>query len=182
MKDSFVNDGRDKAVSVQIKSEPTSLLRENENVTFQSPISSQNFNKRPASLDLKNSTKKRILSPHLVIDSPDVQHNKPLTTPDLEKILHFLPTPQPGLLFQTKATAVTSEQEAFGKGFEEALHSLHNGNKNVQNCSSDNTKIENLPLESASGTISTTSTIAGGMSGGSFTYTELGKLLQSKMV
>lgn len=145
---------------VIIKSEPSGP--DGEKMVFQSPVP----NKRPASLDLKNSCKKRLLTPSpLLIESPET-HQKPLTTPDLDKILHFLPTPQPGSIFQSKAGTVTSEQEAFGKGFEEALHSLHNNN-NKQNhvCMNDAT---------SSSTVTTTSTMAAGMSGGSFTYTELG--------
>lgn len=161
--------------NISVKTEPSSISKEGEHLQFQAPIAScgsiGNLNKRPISLDLKNTTKKqRIAVPSpLIIGSPDTQ-NKLLTTPDLEKILHLLPTPQPGLVYQTKAAAVTSEQEAFGKGFEEALHSLHNNsNKQIQTGN-------NCTISSVSSTNPTTTAIGTGMSGGSFTYTNLGNM------
>lgn len=145
--------------NVLIKSEPTNVAKDDK-IIFSSPNPTNgNTNKRPASLDLKSSSKKRIITPTpLVIETPsdNQQKQQNLATPDLDKLLHFLPTPQPGSIFQTKAGAVTSEQEAFGKGFEEALHSLHSNNK--QNSTS----------------LNSTNNIGTGMSGGSFTYTELG--------
>lgn len=131
--------------------------------------------KRPASLDLKQTTtgtsilnKKQQqhlqLPAPLIIDSSiqDPGSSKTtLGTPDLEKILHLLPTPQPGRLFPTKASAVTSEQEAFGKGFEDALHSLHNSKSSVK--------------ASEALTSSTSHNTGPLLSGGSFTYTNLGK-------
>lgn len=149
-------------------------MKENEQLQFQAPSSentASNANKRPISLDLKNTTRKqRLVTPSLIIGSPDSQTVKPLTTttPDLEKILHLLPTPQPGLIFQAKATSVTSEQEAFGKGFEEALHSLRNNN-NKQNLVDNSNCNISVGLANQPST-----TIAMGMSGGSFTYTNLG--------
>ncbi|XP_058983470.1 transcription factor Jra isoform X2 [Musca domestica] len=144
--------------NVLIKSEPTNVAKDDK-IIFSSPNPTNgNTNKRPASLDLKSSSKKRIITPTpLVIETPsdNQQKQQNLATPDLDKLLHFLPTPQPGSIFQTKAGAVTSEQEAFGKGFEEALHSLHSNNK--QNSTS----------------LNSTNNIGTGMSGGSFTYTEL---------
>ncbi|XP_073813982.1 jun-related antigen [Musca autumnalis] len=162
--------------NVLIKSEPSNIEKDADNLIFPSPHSSNNLqtgniNKRPASLDLKNANKKRMVPPSpLVIESPENQQKPPpLTTPDLDKILHFLPTPQPGSIFQTKAGAVTSEQEAFGKGFEEALHSLHSNNKQQNHATMSN----NSGSEVITTSLNTTSTIASGMSGGSFTYTEL---------
>ena len=156
--------------SISVKSES---MKENEQLQFHPPSenATSNANKRPISLDLKNTTRKqRLVTPSLIIGSPDNQTVKPLTTttPDLEKILHLLPTPQPGLIFQAKATSVTSEQEAFGKGFEEALHSLRNNN-NKQNLVDNSNCNISVGLATQPST-----TIAMGMSGGSFTYTNLG--------
>ncbi|KAI9579480.1 transcription factor AP-1 isoform X3 [Glossina fuscipes] len=130
-----------------------------------------NGQKRPVSLDLKQSAKKSrlVAPPPLTIESQENQNMKTLSTPDLEKILHLLPTPQPGLLFPTKTGPVTSEQEAFGKGFEEALHSLHNS-KNAQ---ANNTTIASASSEISTNVVSSTTTAVTGMSGGSFTYTNL---------
>ncbi|KNC32038.1 Transcription factor AP-1, partial [Lucilia cuprina] len=158
--------------NIAVKTEPLAILKDNEELHFQQPNTSvnsnNNINKRPMSLDLKNSSKKqRLAAPSpLLIASPDAQSVKPLTTPDLEKLLHLLPTPQPGLIYQAKSSAVTSEQEAFGKGFEEALHSLrNNGSKQIQTENSTNVVV---------GLSNTTTTNVGtGMSGGSFTYTNL---------
>lgn len=129
-----------------------------------------NAQKRPVSLDLKQTAKKSrlVAPPPLIIESQDNQNMKTLSTPDLEKILHLLPTPQPGLLFPTKTGPVTSEQEAFGKGFEEALHSLHNS-KNTQ---ANNTTIATSGSEISTNVVSSTTAVTG-MSGGSFTYTNL---------
>lgn len=156
--------------NILVKSEPSNTSKDGEHLQFQAPNATGgpivNLNKRPISLDLKNTTKKQRIVAPLIIGSPDTQ-NKLLTTPDLEKILHLLPTPQPGLVFQTKTAAVTSEQEAFGKGFEEALHSLHN-NSNKQILTGNNGTISSI-----STTNPTTTAIGTGMSGGSFTYTNL---------
>ncbi|XP_061401699.1 transcription factor Jra [Musca vetustissima] len=164
--------------NVLIKSEPSNGINNSENI-FSSPNSANgiptgNVSKRPASLDLKNTNKKRIITPSpLVIESPSENHQKPppLTTPDLDKLLHFLPTPQPGSIFQTKTGAVTSEQEAFGKGFEEALHSLHSSNNKQIQVSRTNCGSDSIPTSLNS--VTTNANIGTGMSGGSFTYTEL---------
>lgn len=170
-------------VIVSVKTELSTSTLEGEHLQFQTPNTTSggptgNINKRPISLDLKNTSKKqRLVAPSpLIIGSPDTQNIKALTTPDLEKILHLLPTPQPGLpglVYQTKAAAVTSEQEAFGKGFEEALHILHNSNSNKQSQPGNiNNNIE--AVTSISSTSAATTTAVGtGMSGGSFTYTNL---------
>ncbi|XP_037828566.1 transcription factor AP-1 [Lucilia sericata] len=158
--------------NISVKTEPLTIAKDNEELHFQQPNtlvnSNNNINKRPMSLDLKNSSKKQRLVPPspLIIASPDAQAVKPLTTPDLEKLLHLLPTPQPGLIYQAKSSAVTSEQEAFGKGFEEALHSLrNNGSKQIQTENNANVVV---------GLSNTSTTNVGtGMSGGSFTYTNL---------
>lgn len=173
MKTSLNSDCAGNNATVSVKAEPSTNTKESEELHFISPNSSGNssssINKRPMSLDLKNTSKKqRVVAPSpLVISSPDTQLGKPLTTPDLEKILHLLPTPQPGLIYQTKSAVVTSEQEAFGKGFEEALHSLRNNN-NKQNQNEGSNIIVGLANSS-------TTNVATGMSGGSFTYTNLGR-------
>ncbi|KAM7342412.1 jun-related antigen isoform 2-T2 [Cochliomyia hominivorax] len=162
--DSIANNS---TVKISVKAEPISNTKESDFLAPNNANTSNNVSKRPMSLDLKCTSKKqRLVTPSpLVIGSPDSQVTKPLTTPDLEKILHLLPTPQPGLIYQTKAV-VTSEQEAFGKGFEEALHSLrNNGNKQNQNDGSNNILVG---LTNAS-----TTNVATGMSGGSFTYANL---------
>ncbi|XP_075165773.1 jun-related antigen [Haematobia irritans] len=150
MKVTVASNANEMPSNISIKSEPCTV--KDGDMLFQSPSSSGiSGNKRPASLNLKNTTKKR--NP-LIMESPESQQ-KSLATPDFDKILHLLPTPQPGSIFQTETSTVTSEQEAFGKGFEEALNNLHNNSS--KSC---------VPL-------TTTSTLASGMSGGSFTYTEL---------
>lgn len=160
-------------VTISVKAEPASTGQESGQLHFSTPTVSINscnsINKRPISLDLKNTPKKRLVTPSpLVIGSPETQNVKSLTTPDLEKLLHLLPTPQPGIMFQAKSTDVTSEQEAFGKGFEEALHSLrNNSNKQIQTDNGNNV----VGLNSTN-----TSNVGTGMSGGSFTYTNLGKI------
>ncbi|XP_013114399.1 transcription factor Jra [Stomoxys calcitrans] len=172
MKISAVANINDISSNVLIKSEPLCTVKEVDNMVFQSPsslsgVQSGNLNKRPASLDLKNTTKKRLVSTTLLIESPETQQ-KSLTTPDLDKILHFLPTPQPGTIYQTKNSSVTSEQEAFGKGFEEALNSLHTNSSKHQV-----SRNETIGSCVSISNVTTTNTIASGMSGGSFTYTEL---------
>ncbi|XP_037950767.1 transcription factor AP-1 [Teleopsis dalmanni] len=136
-------------------------------------VTGGNTNKRPISLDLNKSTpakKTRLVGPQLQIINPsELPSAKSINTPDLEKIIlssNLLNTPQPGMVFPTKVGPVTSEQEAFGKGFDEALHSLHNS-KNAQ-----------AQLNSNNGTTTAvtavaTTTAGTGMSGGSFTYTNL---------
>lgn len=159
--------------TLSVKSETLKTIKEHEQLQFQTP--SENIsctaNKRPISLDLKSANRKQRLVTPLIIGSPETQNVKSLTTttPDLEKILHLLPTPQPGLIYQAKAASVTSEQEAFGKGFDEALHSLR-VNNNKQTAIDSSTCNINVGLSNQSST-----TIAMGMSGGSFTYTNLGK-------
>jgi len=116
------------AAAIVPKTEPEAIGTE-ESMEFQSPnnSSSSNSNKRPAFLDLNKTAKNRRVIAPLMIDSPDLQ-GKTLNTPDLEKILlssNLLQTPQPGTVFPTKVGPITSEQEAFGKGFEEALQNLH---------------------------------------------------------
>lgn len=162
--------------NISVKTESSVTASDGEQLTFQAPstlqCSTANL-KRPISLDLKNAPKKtRLVAPSpLIIGSPETQNIKPLTTPDLEKILHLLPTPQPGLVFQTKAASVTSEQEAFGKGFEEALHSLHNNNNKQSQTGIVNNNIGPISSMSSANPMTTVGT---GVSGGSFTYTNLG--------
>ncbi|XP_017049492.2 transcription factor AP-1 [Drosophila ficusphila] len=144
---------------------PMSLDFQNANLTTSTP----NTNKRPGSLDLnsKGAKNKRIFAP-LVINSPDLQA-KTLNTPDLEKILmssNLIQTPQPGKVFPTKAGPVTVEQEAFGKGFEEALQNLHT---NSQAFPAVNT------VQNTTTTGGTTMTaVNNGISGGTFTYANVG--------
>lgn len=151
---------------ILIKTEPLSNVSATE-----LPVNTSGGSKRPASLDLKQTTsgatsnkKQQLQLPAPLVLDPSIQDpgsaKAGLATPDLDKILHLLPTPQPGRLFPTKASAVTSEQEAFGKGFEEALHSLHNS------------KSSKISTGNSSGTSTNTGTVLGGPS---FTYTNLGK-------
>ncbi|XP_055838773.1 transcription factor Jra [Episyrphus balteatus] len=106
-----------------------------------------NASKRPISLDLNttkaNPAKKQRMSE--VVPTPMLLES--LATPDLEKILmpiNLLQDLTPVLAFSSK---VTSEQEGFAKGFVEALKSLQNNDNNNAHTN--------------------------GMSGGSFTYTNL---------
>lgn len=142
------------------KTEPISADEQATGMEFQTPNSSSTPNaKRPAFLDLKSSKNKRTI-PSLNIDSPDLQ-GKTLNTPDLEKILlssNLMQTPQPGVVFPTKGGPVTIEQEAFGKGFEEALQNLHTSKSSA----AGNPTI--------APTTSMTS-VTNGISGGTFTYT-----------
>ncbi|KAH8300115.1 hypothetical protein KR044_010029 [Drosophila immigrans] len=122
------------AAAIVPKTEPEAIAAE-DSMEFQTPnnsTTSNNVNKRPAFLDLNKVTNKRVID-HLNIDSPDLQ-GKTLNTPDLEKILlssTLMQTPQPGTVFPSKVGQITSEQEAFGKGFEDALQNLHTS-KNTQ--------------------------------------------------
>uniref|UniRef100_U5EWF0 Putative transcription factor ap-1 n=1 Tax=Corethrella appendiculata TaxID=1370023 RepID=U5EWF0_9DIPT len=134
--------------------------------------------KRPATLDLninKDSKKQRFnssVNAAPVISSPDLQMLK-LASPELEKIIMSsanLPTPTPSILYPTK---VTTEQEGFAKGFEDALHSLHNNNNNNNN---NSVTINNNPSITAVPTIPTTNQSINAhsqMSGGQITYTNL---------
>jgi len=166
------NAGSAGATAVQIvpKTEPVGEEGAPMSLDFQTPnlsSSTPNPNKRPGSLDLngKGAKNKRIFTP-LVINSPDLQA-KTLNTPDLEKILlsnNLIQTPQPGKVFPTKAGPVTVEQEAFGKGFEEALQNLH-------------TNSQAFPAVTPAPNTTTTATamtaVNNGISGGTFTYANL---------
>ncbi|KAH8233457.1 hypothetical protein KR026_008419 [Drosophila bipectinata] len=165
------NSGSSAAASVQIvpKTEPIGDEGSSMSLDFQTPglTSTPNPNKRPGFLDLnsKGAKHKRIITP-LVINSPDLQA-KTLNTPDLEKILlsnNLLQTPQPGKVLPTKVGPVTSEQEAFGKGFEEALQNLHT---NSQAFSAGNTAAAANPAAT------TMTAVNNGISGGSFTYANM---------
>ncbi|KAH8269458.1 hypothetical protein KR018_003386, partial [Drosophila ironensis] len=130
-----------------------------------------NPNKRPGFLDLNNkgAKNKRLISP-LVINSPDLQAST-LNTPDLEKILlsnNMIQTPQPGKVFPTKVGLVTSEQEAFGKGFEEALQNLHT---NSQAFPAGANVAANPAVANAAA--ATMTAVNNGISGGSFTYASM---------
>ncbi|XP_030381656.1 transcription factor AP-1 [Scaptodrosophila lebanonensis] len=153
------------------KTEPVAI--DEQSMEFQTPnsTSTPNVSKRPGFLDLNKSSKnKRSVAP-LLIDSPDLQ-GKTINTPDLEKILlsgNLLQTPQPGTVFPTKVGAVTSEQEAFGKGFDEALQSLHTS-KSSQGFLGpivSSTAASNPPATT------TMTAVNNGMSGGTFTYTNM---------
>ncbi|XP_017835951.1 transcription factor AP-1 [Drosophila busckii] len=161
------------------KTEPEAVATE-DSMEFQTPNSSStpNPNKRPAFLDLNKSAKnKRVMMAPLLIDSPDL-NNKTLNTPDLEKILlssNLLQTPQPGTVFPTKVGPVTSEQEAFGKGFEEALQNLHTS-KNTQVFMTSNGNgpaANNAPAAPAVTAAAAMTAVNNGMSGGTFTYTNV---------
>lgn len=168
---------------ILIKSEPLSSS------ASQSELPNTNTtSKRPASLDLKQTTtsgatsskkqQQQLQLPAPLVIDPSIQDpgsgsKTSLGTPDLEKILHLLPTPQPGRLFPTKASTVTSEQEAFGKGFEEALHSLHNSKSSK--ASGGSTTV---------GSTGTSASTSGGsiLNGGAFTYTNLGEFKKYKCI
>ncbi|KAH8367214.1 hypothetical protein KR084_008294 [Drosophila pseudotakahashii] len=167
------NAGSSGATAVQIVPKTEPVGEEGSapmSLDFQTPnlsTSTPNPNKRPGSLDLnsKGAKNKRIFAP-LVINSPDLQA-KTLNTPDLEKILlsnNLIQTPQPGKVFPTKAGPVTVEQEAFGKGFEEALQNLH-------------TNSQAFPPVNPTGNTATTAAamtaVNNGISGGTFTYANL---------
>ncbi|XP_068145069.1 transcription factor Jra [Drosophila tropicalis] len=146
------------------KTEPVNT---DESLEFTSPSTTLTAGvKRPGFLDLKQTAKnKRTMAP-LLIDSPDLQ-GKTVNTPDLEKILlasNLMQTPQPGTLFPTKVGQVTSEQEAFGKGFEEALQNLHSNSQAFP-------PVSNTGAAAASVTSTVlTASVNNGISGGSFTY------------
>ncbi|EDW62055.1 transcription factor Jra [Drosophila virilis] len=160
------------AAPIVPKTEPEPIGTE-ESMEFQTPNSSStpNVSKRPAFLDL-NKKNKRAMAP-LLIDSPDVP-GKTLNTPDLEKILlsgNMLQTPQPGTVFPTKVGQITTEQEEFGKGFEEALQNLHSS-KNTQAFLGNN--VGNAPAASNPVAAAPTMTaVNNGISGGTFTYTSV---------
>lgn len=182
------------------KTEPEALGTEESSMEFQAPNNNSttstannvNVNKRPAFLDLNKTAKnKRVIAP-LLIDSPDLQ-GKTLNTPDLEKILlssTLMQTPQPGSVFPTKVgMAPTSEQEAFGKGFEEALQNLHtskNGLGNNVNAflgnNSNVSSVQNSPAGAAAVVAAAAAAAANpmaavnnGVSGGTIIYNTVGK-------
>ncbi|KAH8401328.1 hypothetical protein KR009_004623 [Drosophila setifemur] len=154
------------AVQIVPKTEPAGEEGSSMSLDFQAPgltTSTPNPNKRPGFLDLNNkgAKNKRIIAP-LVINSPDLQA-KTLNTPDLEKILlsnTLIQTPQPGKVFPTKVGPVTVEQEAFGKGFEEALQNLH----------TNSTAFPPGNPVPANNTNATMTAVNNGISGGTFTY------------
>ncbi|XP_055918181.1 transcription factor Jra [Eupeodes corollae] len=105
-----------------------------------------NASKRPISLDLNTSKSNPAKKQRMSEVVPTPMLLEQLATPDLEKILmpiNLLNDLTP-LAFSSK---VTSEQEGFAKGFVEALKSLQNNDNNNSHTN--------------------------GMSGGSFTYTNL---------
>jgi transcription factor AP-1 len=123
-----------------------------------------NCMKRPLTLDLNTKLPKRqrfnqSLSSAPVLESPDLNKLK-MESPDMERFLinnSSLQTPTPNLVFPTK---VTSEQEGFAKGFEEALSSLHSNHSN----NSENTTTTMY---------SSSPIITNNMCGGGIVYTNL---------
>lgn len=171
---SNTNSSNAAAAPIVPKTEPDPIGTE-ESMEFPTPnsTSTPNVSKRPAFLDL-NKKNKRAMAP-LLIDSPDVPL-KTLNTPDLEKILlsgGLLQTPQPGTVFPTKVGPITSEQEAFGKGFEEALQNLHTS-KNSQAFLGNNTNAPTAASNPAPVAPATMTAVNNGISGG-FTYTSVGE-------
>lgn len=171
---SNTNSNNATAAPIVPKTEPDPIGTE-ESMEFPTPnsTSTPNVSKRPAFLDL-NKKNKRAMAP-LLIDSPDVPL-KTLNTPDLEKILlsgGLLQTPQPGTVFPTKVGPITSEQEAFGKGFEEALQNLHTS-KNSQAFLGNNTNAPTAASNPAPVAPATMTAVNNGISGG-FTYTSVGE-------
>ncbi|TDG51629.1 hypothetical protein AWZ03_002089 [Drosophila navojoa] len=169
---SNANSSNATAAPIVPKTEPDPIGTE-DSMEFQTPnsASTPNVSKRPAFLDL-NKKNKRAMAP-LLIDSPDVPL-KTLNTPDLEKILlsgGLLQTPQPGTVFPTKVGPITSEQEAFGKGFEEALQNLHTS-KNSQAFLGNNTNAPTAASNPAPVAPATMTAVNNGISGG-FTYTSV---------
>ncbi|XP_060660133.1 transcription factor Jra [Drosophila nasuta] len=160
------------AAAIVPKTEPEALGTE-DSMEFQTPNNSSSttstaiVNKRPAFLDLNKVTNKRVID-HLNIDSPDLQ-GKTLNTPDLEKILlssNLMQTPQPGTVFPSKVGQITSEQEAFGKGFEDALQNLHTSKNTQAYLGNPNTASANN--SSAAGNAMTA--VNNGISGGTIIY------------
>ncbi|XP_062131580.1 transcription factor Jra [Drosophila sulfurigaster albostrigata] len=160
------------AAAIVPKTEPEALGTE-DSMEFQTPNNSSSttstaiVNKRPAFLDLNKVTNKRVID-HLNIDSPDLQ-GKTLNTPDLEKILlssNLMQTPQPGTVFPSKVGQITSEQEAFGKGFEDALQNLHTSKNTQAFLGNPNTASGNN--SSAAGNAMTA--VNNGISGGTIIY------------
>lgn len=101
---------------------------------------------------------------------------KTLNTPDLEKILlssNLLQTPQPGTVFPTKVGPITSEQEAFGKGFEEALKNLHTSNNTQAFLGNPNTT---AAVNNPTAVANTMTAVNNGISGGTIIYNSVGKL------
>ncbi|KAH8399281.1 hypothetical protein KR215_007006 [Drosophila sulfurigaster] len=165
------------AAAIVPKTEPEALGTE-DSMEFQTPNNSSSttstaiVNKRPAFLDLNKVTNKRVID-HLNIDSPDLQ-GKTLNTPDLEKILlssNLMQTPQPGTVFPSKVGQITSEQEAFGKGFEDALQNLHTSKNTQAFLGNPNTASGNN--SSAAGNAMTA--VNNGISGGTIIYNTVGK-------
>lgn len=171
------------AAAIVPKTEPEAIGTEDSSMEFQTPNNSStstNVNKRPAFLDLNKTAKnKRVIAP-LLIDSPDLQ-GKALNTPDLEKILlssNLLQTPQPGTVFPTKVGAITSEQEAFGKGFEEALQNLHTSKNTQAFLGNTNVTVQNNPTAGSAAVVPNTNTMAAvnnGISGGTIIYNSVGE-------
>lgn len=138
--------------------------------------------KRPLTLDFNQKSAKRRFNQSLqvapVLNSPDL-NKLGLASPDLEKFImsnNSMQTPTPGI-FNTKVNPffdgsepkaadhlqATTEQEAFSKGFVEALNQLHN--------SENSSKVINT-----STAVVPTNTVTNTMSGGEITsYTNLGE-------
>ncbi|XP_053965827.1 transcription factor Jra [Anastrepha ludens] len=155
------------------------------NLTFQTPNTTAasaintaaNTNKRPVSLDLNKvaAKKQRLVAPSpLNIDSPSLENLKTINTPDIEKMLlsNVMPTPQPGIIFPSKTSTVTSEQEAYVKGFEEALSNLHQSKKSQAAQITNNSSV-NVGTTATTTSTSSASVVGTGISGGTFTYTNL---------
>ncbi|XP_034102851.1 transcription factor Jra [Drosophila albomicans] len=160
------------AAAIVPKTEPEALGTE-DSMEFQTPNNSSSttstaiVNKRPAFLDLNKVTNKRVID-HLNIDSPDLQ-GKTLNTPDLEKILlssNLMQTPQPGTVFPSKVGQITSEQEAFGKGFEDALQNLHTSKNTQAYLGNPNT----APANNSSAAGNAMTAVNNGISGGTIIY------------
>ncbi|KAH8370256.1 hypothetical protein KR093_002770, partial [Drosophila rubida] len=156
------------AAAIVPKTEPEAIGTE-DSMEFQTPNNTNtapNVNKRPAFLDLNKVTNKRVID--LNIDSPDLQ-GKTLNTPDLEKILlssGLMQTPQPGTVFPSKVGQITSEQEAFGKGFEDALQNLITS-KNTQAFQGN---ANPTPVNNSTATTNAMTAVTNGISGGTIIY------------
>jgi transcription factor AP-1 len=97
------------------------------------PKSSQdNMMKRPLTLDLNKKVVNNSNGPP-ILSTPDVNLCK-LGSPELENFIlntDTLQTPTPSGIFPTTAK-ITTEQEDYAKGFEDALKTLHNNESKQQ--------------------------------------------------
>jgi len=98
------------------------------------PTASDNMMKRPLTLDLNKKAVTNSGPP--ILSTPDVNLCK-LGSPELENLIlntDTLQTPTPSGIFTT--AKITTEQEDYAKGFEDALKNLHNNDTSAKPVSS----------------------------------------------